>query len=365
MLSALLALGTFTFVACDQEDNPANPGNPEVVNPDDPQVPSDLETYYFSVESAHYVGQTFPAATLDETIQGLSVNTHAIKGGTNQIQVNTTKVYTEFYIGAEGVPGYFLFIPEGGSAEPGTGEGGTGLTEGELYKIALLFSTQLADEVVLLVSAKDDQGNVTKPYRIVISFVETQTQRGDLNVSLYFSNEKDVDLHLILPDGTRLYYGNRGGTYENEAGEIVEYGLDLDSNAGCSIDGIKNENIFIPASLVQNGTYTVQVDMWSNCDPSIATDWQVIARYNEELLVNEIEDTRFAGKNPVSGVYPIGFGSGDHTPVMQFTITNANEVKAGAPRIIRSSFKPAPLKDSDWNKLSDAEFEAAVKRFKN
>ena len=361
-----------TFVACDQTDNPANP---PIVNPDDPDnpgpsEPSALETYYFSVENGSYVAEEFPAQTVDETIQGLSVNTHAIKGGTNQIQVNTSKVYTEFYIGAAGVPGYILFIPPTGPAEPGTGEGGTGLTEGDLYKIALMFSTQLEDEITLLVSAKDDQGEVTKPIEIVISFVETQTELGDLNVNLFFTTQKDVDLHLIMPNGERIYYGNRGGSYETEDGEILSYGLDLDSNAGCSIDNVNNENIFIPASLVMNGTYEVQVDMWSQCEQSsLVTDWQVIARYNNELLVNEIDDERFAGKNPVAGIYPVGSGSGDHTPVMRFTITNANDIDDSgeevyaAPRLIRNSFKPTPLKAADWNKLTDEEFAAAVKRF--
>ena len=363
------AFGMMTFVACDQTDNPANPGTPD--NPGTSE-PSALETYYFSVENGSYVAEEFPAQTVDETIQGLSVNTHAIKGGTNQIQVNTSKVYTEFYIGAAGVPGYILFIPTTGPAEPGTGEGGTGLTEGDLYKIALMFSTQLEDEITLLVSAKDDQGQVTKPIEIVISFVETQTELGDLNVNLFFTTQKDVDLHLILPNGMHIYYGNRGGSYETEDGEIVSYGLDLDSNAGCSIDNVNNENIFIPASLVMNGTYEVQVDMWSQCEQSsLVTDWQVIARYNNELLVNEIDDERFAGKNPVAGIYPVGSGSGDHTPVMRFTITNANDIDDSgeevyaAPRLIRNSFKPTPLKAADWNKLTDEEFAAAVKRFQN
>ena len=358
-LSLLFVIGAMTYVSCDKADNPApvNPDEPDIEVPDEP---SELETRYFSIEDARYIAENFPLATIEEFIQGLNVNLHAIKGGTNLIQVSTEKGYTEFYIGAKNVPGYFLWTP---SAGRGQGEGGGGaLTENDLYKIAILFSTLLDDELTLVISAKDANNDVTKPMEIVISFVETKTEVGDLNVNLFFSNDKDVDLHLILPDGTRIFYGNRGGSYEAENGEIKSFGLDLDSNPACNIDGIRNENIFIPAQLVQNGTYTVQVDMYANCNYSLATDWQVIARYNDELLTNESADERFAGRNPVMGIYPAGVGNGDHTPVMQFTITNAEEHSVGAPRLIRSTFKPTPLKDTDWAKLSDEEYEAAVKR---
>ena len=59
----LAAFGMMTFVACDQTDNPANPGTPD--NPGTSE-PSALETYYFSVENGSYVAEEFPAQTVDE-----------------------------------------------------------------------------------------------------------------------------------------------------------------------------------------------------------------------------------------------------------------------------------------------------------
>lgn len=81
---------------------------------------------------------------------------------------------------------------------------------------------------------------------------------GTIQVSVSWDAETDVDLHLIEPGGTEIYYGNdvatSGGT------------LDLDSNAGCYIDGKKNENITYPANVTPpRGTYTVRVDYWSSC----------------------------------------------------------------------------------------------------
>ena len=46
--------------------------------------------------------------------------------------------------------------------------------------------------------------------------------------------------------------------------------------------------------------YKVYVDLFSNCDPTIATKWFCTVRYNGELLENKI------GDNPASGVYEIG-----------------------------------------------------------
>ena len=58
---------------------------------------------------------------------------------------------------------------------------------------------------------------------------------GPIQVSLSWVGQVDVDLHVTPPAGGDIYWGDRsdstGGT------------LDLDSNAGCSIDNVNNENI--------------------------------------------------------------------------------------------------------------------------
>src|SRR5262249_326010 len=67
------------------------------------------------------------------------------------------------------------------------------------------------------------------------------------------------DLHVVEPGGFEIYYqpSNRtspsGGT------------LDLDSNAGCTIDNINNENVTWPAGRAPNGNYIVRVDNWNSC----------------------------------------------------------------------------------------------------
>ena len=80
---------------------------------------------------------------------------------------------------------------------------------------------------------------------------------GEIQVSVSWDVESDVDLHLVEPNGEDIYYGNdlsaSGGA------------LDLDSNAGCSIDGKKNENITWPSRTPPRGTYIVRLDYWDSC----------------------------------------------------------------------------------------------------
>jgi uncharacterized protein YfaP (DUF2135 family) len=82
---------------------------------------------------------------------------------------------------------------------------------------------------------------------------------GDIQVSVSWDTETDVDLHVIDPFNCEIYYGNKTGC--SSGGE-----LDLDSNAGCGIDGVNNENIYWPPGEAPIGTYTVGVDWWSDCD---------------------------------------------------------------------------------------------------
>jgi hypothetical protein len=74
---------------------------------------------------------------------------------------------------------------------------------------------------------------------------------GDVQINLSWTSEADLDLHVIEPDGTEIYFGNRGPT--STGGQ-----LDVDSNVGCSDDG-SVENVFWPPGEAPSGDYTVQV----------------------------------------------------------------------------------------------------------
>ena len=94
---------------------------------------------------------------------------------------------------------------------------------------------------------------------------------GDVQVSVAWDVNSDVDLHVVEPgaSGEEIYYGNTSSV----SGGV----LDLDSNAGCSIDGVRNENITYPTSAPPTGTYTVRVDYWSACT-QVQTNYVVTVR---------------------------------------------------------------------------------------
>lgn len=90
------------------------------------------------------------------------------------------------------------------------------------------------------------------------SFGTVSAGTGEVQVSVSWDKESDVDLHLVEPGGEVIFFGNLMSELGGE--------LDLDSNAGCRIDGVKNENITYPDSLPPIGTYEVRVVYFSACD---------------------------------------------------------------------------------------------------
>ncbi|MFT3710691.1 MAG: hypothetical protein QM817_23965 [Archangium sp.] len=105
---------------------------------------------------------------------------------------------------------------------------------------------------------------------------------GPVQVTVRWDTETDVDLHLDepLPDGgvCEIYYGDTGGS-SSSCGAQGE--LDLDSNAGCSIDDVDIENIIYPAGQpAPRGTYVVRVDYYDSCSVTVAIPFEIEVRAN-------------------------------------------------------------------------------------
>ena len=109
----------------------------------------------------------------------------------------------------------------------------------------------------LLIVGGDATGKIGASAAVTASVTHVGT--GQVQVSLSWDKPSDLDLHVIDPSNAEIYWASRssssGGT------------LDLDSNAGCSIDHVNNENITW-ASSAPSGTYKVLVDNWSSCSQS-------------------------------------------------------------------------------------------------
>ena len=296
----LAAVAAFALTACSDDDNP----NEQVTTYADK---------YFSIQDGNFIDQELPDVSNASAIQGFSINNSALSGGMNFATINTETKYDKFMVGVEGEPGYWEINA--------TETAQTGRSTLYTYIIPLNFGTAYTDDIVVIFIAVDNNG-VSEVSHSTVKHVESKS--GDLNINLTFSNDKDVDLHLYTPSGHHIYYGNRGGSFtvddEDEDDDdyddenTIDVGLDHDSNASCYIDGLRNENIFIPEALIEDGEYRVVVDMYQNCQPSIATSWMVVARYKGDII------TPSFGSNPASGVYEVNCGNHDETTIMKFTI---------------------------------------------
>ncbi|MBX0301789.1 hypothetical protein K2F54_17635 [Cryobacterium sp. 1639] len=107
---------------------------------------------------------------------------------------------------------------------------------------------------------------------------------SDLRITLYWNNKSDMDLHVVEPSGTEIYYGARGPTASQGQ-------LDIDSNGSCSVDrpnepgGI--ENIYWPNGVTAPaGSYSISVDRWSACGLPDA-NWVVEVWSGSDLVVRQ------------------------------------------------------------------------------
>jgi hypothetical protein len=149
-----------------------------------------------------------------------------------------------------------------------------------------------------LVGADGSQGAAA---RQVIDAIPVGT--GQVQVSVSWDVDSDVDLHVVDPDKGEVYWDN---TSVASGGE-----LDLDSNADCDLDHKKNENI--TWSHAPAGTFTVRLDLFEECDTT-ATNYVVTVRVSGQAV--RTFSGKFTGKGDLGG-------EGDGIPITTFQIAPA------------------------------------------
>jgi hypothetical protein len=207
-----------------------------------------------------------------------------ILGGGALRTVTSGTAFTRIIVAIDGVDGYWeLTLPNAVTTQ----------------NIVLTLAQEVPDETFTVEYAAGTSAAIgtfdTEP--VAILTVGT----GDVQVSVSWDVESDVDLHVVEPGGEEIYYGNSSSLSGGE--------LDLDSNAACSIDGTKNENITWPSSSPPRGTYTVRVDYWDSCGVT-ATNFVVTIRVKGQNAMT------FTGQ--LTGLGD-GGGAGSGVPVATFS----------------------------------------------
>jgi hypothetical protein len=178
-----------------------------------------------------------------------------INGGTSSFDISGSAVIVTVYVSVSGQTGYWSIpVPAGNtlasvlltfaSALGATQDGGSSLQLSIIFEVA------------------DGSGNVSPPQAVPTQITVVGT--GDVEVALSWDVDNDLDLHVVDPTGNEVFYGN---AFDPTSGVQL---LDLDSNAGCEIDGINNEHVVWPQGKAPSGTYTVRVDNWQNCTSTAA-----------------------------------------------------------------------------------------------
>jgi hypothetical protein len=208
-----------------------------------------------SVQTTTGVLATIKQGTVPAAQGGPSVNLPSalslVNGGTGAMNVTSAASLFKVAIGIDGVSGYYeVDLP-------------AGTTSASITSVTLLITLaqNLSDtSLPLVIAAADGNSNFGASQHLTATV--TRVGSGDVQVSLSWDGPSDLDLHVVGPDSSEVYYSNRtsasGGT------------LDLDSNAACTIDNIDNENVTWPSGKAPSGTYTVRADYWSNCGRDIS-----------------------------------------------------------------------------------------------
>jgi hypothetical protein len=165
--------------------------------------------------------------------------------------------------------------------------------EGNTLEVELAFSPTITRNRVTVfvgidradpVAAEIDPGEFLE---IPIDIVPVQS--GELQVSLSWDTDADLDLFVTEPDGTRIFYGSP----ESDSGGE----LDLDSNAQCEGAQNQNENIFWPPGSAPTGSYTVEVFQYDPCGTELSSTWVVTVlaggvptTYSGTISADNIED---------------------------------------------------------------------------
>ncbi len=102
--------------------------------------------------------------------------------------------------------------------------------------------------------------------------------QGDVQITLTWDNDADMDLSVTEPNGDTIGYFDR---ISRTSGQ-----LDVDSNFPCGSNLGSVENIYWPLDESPNGRYQVRVNQYSNCGDGRA-NWTLTVRVEGEVVIQE------------------------------------------------------------------------------
>ncbi|MGD8396172.1 MAG: hypothetical protein PVF43_11930 [Candidatus Eiseniibacteriota bacterium] len=310
---ALVVVATLAFLACSSDDDD---------NPNEPAPPPESSAYIGGVSvggtDATYHSETIPTGTAGAP--GVVGAGQIVSGGSLVLEVSVEDNAEALYVAVEGASGgyYEVDLTGGGggvaplpahviAARKGltvtrTPQAAPGLGRAAVtYNVTVTSagSTGPTNFTLQVGASYGDSVSAVAPHPIAVN---TVAQLSDtLQVSLNWTQPVDLDLHVEVPGGTVIFYGNRVGPNGGQ--------LDLDSNPACVIDNINNENITWNETMPAAGSYSVRVNLWAACDLPGPFPYAVTLRIGDDVQVFESAVTA-AAEDP----------GGEGTLITQFTL---------------------------------------------
>lgn len=239
------------------------------------------------VQGGSWMRGPFPASSGGPEVLGAYLGQTRLRPGQRDKGYSgvTEAHATAVLVALEGDLGYFR-VPVGLAPEVDRGLGFTA-------NFSLSPSVEFGEHT-LLTAAVDERGLVGAPLLVEFS-VSSGTNPDDvLSVHLNWAGPADLDLHLVVPDGSEIFAGDP--VYRVNGERLGA--LDFDSNADCVFDG-RGAEVIAFSDFAPPGQYIVRVETRSLCGEESAP-FQVKA-FGEDGQVVNVEgialpsDTRFSG----------------------------------------------------------------------
>ena len=246
----------------------------------DPGVAADLQ-----ITGGHFRVGALPAAANGPAVESLQFSSARVSAGQGDqpllgvLDASATAVL----LALDGDVGYW--VVDAGVPQPGAPTLPT-------FSVVAAFGRLIPSGTrSLIAEAVDVAGHVGPPMMQQLAIDGAAVPTGPLVVHLAWSDNADLDLHVVDPDGVEIFFRHPTGYQAPPPPALPDPTaaanaplLDGDSNGGCVIDGRDQENV-VWSMAPTSGHYVVRVDAASLCATAYA-DWRV-----DEILDGSIVAT--------------------------------------------------------------------------
>lgn len=116
---------------------------------------------------------------------------------------------------------------------------------------------------------------------------------GDVQVTLRWTGDADLDLHVVDPNDEEIWFANAQSASGGE--------LDVDANGSCEGLARPVENVYWPIGRAPAGTYEVYVQYYQLCDVTAPVDYEVTITLDGEVMDRiNAQITNVGEQHPVS-----------------------------------------------------------------